>query len=203
MKAIFIVILSSLFCFVYSQPELTTKECTSDSGVELIFTESNKLEYICFTEDETNSLDITICHEKWEDSFRFYFKCDLWINLNRASFSETVLAIVLEDERIVYMYQDGEAPVKDEKPISVNRPQGKSSTSRIICRYSTCYDPVAVGEEIETMDEAWDALKSCKYSEIRLVFPGEDEGYSFYPEKEFKRDNASIFVDYFTAIDES
>ena len=178
MKAIYILILSSLFCFVYSQPELTTRECISDNGVESIFTESNKLEYICFTEDETNSLDITICHEKWEDSFSFYFKCDLWINLNRAAFSETVLAIVLEDERIVYMYQDGEAPAKDKKSVSVNHLRGKKSISRIICRYCTSYDPVAVGEEIETMDEAWDALKSCKYSEIRLVFPGEEVGYS-------------------------
>jgi len=203
MKAIFIVILSSLSCFVYSQPDLTIKEGISDSGVRSVVTESNKLEYICFTEDETNSIDITICHEKWEDSFSFYFKCDLWINLNRSSFSETVLAIVLEDERIVYMYQDGEAPVKDEKSVIVNLLKDKKSISRVISRYSTSYDPVAVGEEIETMEEAWDALKSCKYSEIRLVFPGEDVGYSFQPEKEFKRDNAFIFVDYLTAIDES
>ena len=112
-------------------------------------------------------------------------------------------AIVLEDERIVYMYQDGEAPVKDEKSVDVNLLQGRRSVSRLISRYSTRYDPVAVGEEIETMEEAWDALKSCKYSEIRLVFPGEEVGYSFYPEKEFKRDNALIFVDYLTAIDES
>lgn len=203
MKAILIVILSSLSCFVYSQPELTIKECISDSGVKSIFTESNTLEYICFTEDETNSIDITICHEKWEDSFSFHFKCDLWINLNRSSFSETVLAIVLEDGRTVYMLQDGEAPVKDEKSVDVNLLQGRRSVSRLISRYSTRYDPGAVGEEIETMEEAWDALKSCKYSEIRLVFPGEDVGYSFQPEKEFKRDNALIFVDYLTAIDES
>ena len=64
MKAIFIMMLSSLFCFVYSQPELTIEESISDRGVKSISTNSIKLNNICFTEDQINSIDFTICHNK-------------------------------------------------------------------------------------------------------------------------------------------
>lgn len=202
MKAIFIMLLSSLFCFVYSQPELTIEESISDSGVKLISTKSITLNNICFTEDETNSIDITICHNKWEDSFSFYFLCDLWLNLNISSLSETSLAIVLEDERIVYMLQDGEAPSNDKKSDFVESNKGKIRPI-VITRFSTSYDPKAVDEEIETMKEAWDALKSCKFTEIHLVFPEEQVELTFYPVKSFKRDNSLIFIDYLKAIDES
>jgi len=196
------MILSSLYCFVYSQPELTVEESISNSGVKSISTISKKLNNICFTEDLINSIDFTICHNKWEDSLSFYFLCDLWLNVNRPSLNETSLAIVLEDERVVYMLQDGEAPSKEKKSDFIDGIRGKT-IPKVITRFSTSYDPMEVGEEIETMEEAWEALRSCKYTEIHLVIHEEQVVLTFYPEKGFKRDNAFIFVDYLKAIDES
>ena len=132
----------------------------------------------------------------------FYFLCDLWLNLNRSSLSETSLAIVLGDKRVVYMLQDGEAPSKEKKSDFVDGTRGRTMP-KVITRFSTSYDPMTVGEEIETMEEAWDALKSCKYTEIHLVIHEEQVVLTFYPEKGFKRDNTFIFVDDLKAIDES
>ncbi len=132
----------------------------------------------------------------------FYLLCDLWLNVNRSSLSESSLAIVREDERVVYMLQDGDAPGKEKKSDFIDDFRGKT-IRKVLTRFSTSYDPIAVSEEVETMEEAWDALKSSKYTEIHLVIHEEQVVLTFYPDKGFKRDNAFIFVDYLKAIDES